>query len=599
LAGATQDGAWKIDVLHFDACLMSMIEVAYQVKGYAHYMIASQNLTASFYPYDRYASKIIRNPNIEPRQFAQEIAETYFAYDYLRVNSYPRTVSVLDLGYVVTATNAISTFISALSATLPGGGQAISQALTSAQHFDSSPPFYTIDADDDYVDLRHLAQQFITSSNPAVANAAIALDSALAKGSGLVVDNWNESGRDILVSNNAWALDNANGVAIFFPQRPGVWDYAAYLSNTVFSFTANVPWGQFLHAYHQAISAPTVTLSQTELVPPVIKPTQPITNHCLGNRPCMWGAVYSNGLPLKGVTVTLDIGSVANATASSSAVRIGVTTTDFITGSEAYPIFVLPVSAADNGKPITVTAIYGNKSEQRIGRLALGSNNEQAFDITFGDEFTETQAQAPDAPQVAINLAFVSPVTATQYPTQTVVFYANAGASDRSDVVAYSWQSSLDGDLGTSADLVIPAARLSNGEHTISVTALGESGTRSQTITRTLNVRPLILISVSSVTPNPVTQWPTATVTFSAGATASDNSTIARYEWTSNLLGALLGTASSFSLPASALPPGQHVISVVAVNQDGIRSEPMSTTLTVNPIYVSYFPMIQKTTLHR
>ena len=56
LSGATNSGSWKIDVLHYDSCLLGMLEDAYEVQSYARYLVASENLALSIFSYDRYAA---------------------------------------------------------------------------------------------------------------------------------------------------------------------------------------------------------------------------------------------------------------------------------------------------------------------------------------------------------------------------------------------------------------------------------------------------------------------------------------------------------------------------------------------------------------
>ena len=41
---ATDSGQWKIDVLHYDACLMNLLENAFEVQDFARYWISLQNL---------------------------------------------------------------------------------------------------------------------------------------------------------------------------------------------------------------------------------------------------------------------------------------------------------------------------------------------------------------------------------------------------------------------------------------------------------------------------------------------------------------------------------------------------------------------------
>ena len=54
----TSDGVNKIDVVFYDACLMGMVENAYEIRDYADYFVASENMAWASWPYDRYVSSM-------------------------------------------------------------------------------------------------------------------------------------------------------------------------------------------------------------------------------------------------------------------------------------------------------------------------------------------------------------------------------------------------------------------------------------------------------------------------------------------------------------------------------------------------------------
>jgi Zn-dependent membrane protease YugP len=66
-------GDWKIDVLHLDACLMALVENAYDLRGSANLLVASQNLGWALYDYAGYASLAI-SQSISPRALATGVA---------------------------------------------------------------------------------------------------------------------------------------------------------------------------------------------------------------------------------------------------------------------------------------------------------------------------------------------------------------------------------------------------------------------------------------------------------------------------------------------------------------------------------------------
>ncbi len=72
------NGNEKIDVLGLDACYMGMLEVMYQVKDYADYLVSSENEEAlDGWPYDKLIETIINNPEMDSSLFSTSIVDTY------------------------------------------------------------------------------------------------------------------------------------------------------------------------------------------------------------------------------------------------------------------------------------------------------------------------------------------------------------------------------------------------------------------------------------------------------------------------------------------------------------------------------------------
>ena len=74
----------NIDVLRFDACLMAMVEVAYQVRNDADYMVASEDLgwavgsLGILSPYDTVLRTLTMQPSMTPLELADFMAESYY-----------------------------------------------------------------------------------------------------------------------------------------------------------------------------------------------------------------------------------------------------------------------------------------------------------------------------------------------------------------------------------------------------------------------------------------------------------------------------------------------------------------------------------------
>ncbi|MFX0063047.1 MAG: clostripain-related cysteine peptidase [Candidatus Hermodarchaeota archaeon] len=68
----------NIDILGMDACLMAMIEVAYQNKGYVDYVVASEE-TEPFdgWPYELIIKRLHKKPQQTPEEFTKGIVQDY------------------------------------------------------------------------------------------------------------------------------------------------------------------------------------------------------------------------------------------------------------------------------------------------------------------------------------------------------------------------------------------------------------------------------------------------------------------------------------------------------------------------------------------
>ncbi|MGQ9747202.1 MAG: clostripain-related cysteine peptidase [Candidatus Caldatribacteriaceae bacterium] len=75
----------ELDLLGMDACLMAMVEVAYEVRNYAHIMVASEkSIPGEGWDYTGFLQALASAPLLDAEQLARIIVDTY-------VNSYPTT----------------------------------------------------------------------------------------------------------------------------------------------------------------------------------------------------------------------------------------------------------------------------------------------------------------------------------------------------------------------------------------------------------------------------------------------------------------------------------------------------------------------------
>jgi hypothetical protein len=261
---------WKLDVLHYDTCLMGMLEDAYQVQEYADYLVASENLGWSVFSYTSYAqaggasSPVIIPPyefaqvaaqvnvTTTPRQLAVSIADTYFAHPSLQ--NYPRTIAAVDLSQTLAVRQAVDSLAGAMRTNLNSVKTYIQNTRSATQKFDSRD-YYQITQDDEYVDLYHLAEklkQYVPNSQ--VQSAAQDVMNAIT--GGFIIAEHHQSGYWDGNPNVYWNLENSHGISIYFPPRSGSNDYNAYIGHQKFKFTVDSQWDEFLMDYFGAVGLP-------------------------------------------------------------------------------------------------------------------------------------------------------------------------------------------------------------------------------------------------------------------------------------------------------------------------------------------------------
>src|SRR6185369_18078988 len=80
LTGIKKKLSRKIDILGMDACLMSMVEVYYQMRGLADYSVGSEESEpGDGWPYDRILKALAAKPAMTPEELAKAIVSQYLA----------------------------------------------------------------------------------------------------------------------------------------------------------------------------------------------------------------------------------------------------------------------------------------------------------------------------------------------------------------------------------------------------------------------------------------------------------------------------------------------------------------------------------------
>jgi subtilisin family serine protease len=214
-----------LDIIGFDACLMQMVEVAYQVMGSASRPLADiavgseETEPGDGWDYAATLTALTTDPAMTPAQLATQMVNDY-------ISSYSPslgiTQSAVRLDLVDELATAIDSFAQAMTSAT-GDWTAISTARSQAQEY-----YY-----DYYIDLYHFAQLVNqnTSISQAVRDAASSVMTA--------VNN------AVIAEGHTASVGDSHGLSIYYPETVG--DYFSDYETSVL-LTTDTQWDEFLSA---------------------------------------------------------------------------------------------------------------------------------------------------------------------------------------------------------------------------------------------------------------------------------------------------------------------------------------------------------------
>ena len=228
LNSITSGGAAPIHVVGFDACLMAMLEIGYEISPYSSYMVGSEESE----PYDGWDYRatmnwLVANPTSTPNQVASRIVTDYM--NFYGFGSF-ETQSAVDLSQIAAVAAAVDTLAIDLTNNITTYFYDIRDARDQVEEY----------MDADFIDLYHFAQLIQSEiPDPVIQNDAqnvmnAVFNSVINEGHGII---------------NA----NSHGISIYFPY--GLYDYLSrYETET--NFAVNTQWDEFLTTYYTTLPPP-------------------------------------------------------------------------------------------------------------------------------------------------------------------------------------------------------------------------------------------------------------------------------------------------------------------------------------------------------
>ena len=216
----------KIDLVGMDACLMAMLEIAWQIRDHARVLVASEEIEpGTGWPYAAILRDLIARSAMGPAELATTIVRRYAAS--YRWPGHGVTQSAIDLSCLDELVDAVDRLASVLLAALAGVHQAVAGARRRTLSF-----FH-----DHYVDLHHFASNLAQGSDLAAVRHACLDVMAIVTG--------RKAKSPVITESHAGPrMGAARGLSIYFPPSGDPWAFYQELD-----FAQRTRWADFLEAY--------------------------------------------------------------------------------------------------------------------------------------------------------------------------------------------------------------------------------------------------------------------------------------------------------------------------------------------------------------
>lgn len=238
---ATDEQVNPFAVIFFDASMMAMLENAYEVRGNASYLVASEGAVWARFAYDAYLQGT--GDTTTPLNFAQKIVAGYAA----SLEGYPLTMGAIaiDLTSLTPLAESVDDLAIALTDSLTETRAYIAQAYTNTQKFDSNWDI-ELTVPDAYVDLYDFAyqlDQLVPISATAVHTSAQAVMNAW---DSVVITETHRNGHPWIDPSVTWNFDGAHGLSVYLPLGEDLW-IRDYYRGTELALAQDTQWDEFIH----------------------------------------------------------------------------------------------------------------------------------------------------------------------------------------------------------------------------------------------------------------------------------------------------------------------------------------------------------------
>lgn len=231
----------KFSIIGFDACLMSMIEVANLIAKHANFMVGSQEVElGTGWNYQK-ALELFTRTSPQPQQFAQHIAQVYKDSYATITNDY--TQSTINLAAIQEVENSLDAVASLLVQALAiDRNKSVLNAIRASKnkllctHFDEPS----------YIDLHHFLTNLEQNLKHFVCNDRTACARIVNDLKRTITATKNAIAHAVLANVAGTSLQKAQGLSIYFPEQRIHSSYAKT------DFYQQNSWSRLLEAYVSA-----------------------------------------------------------------------------------------------------------------------------------------------------------------------------------------------------------------------------------------------------------------------------------------------------------------------------------------------------------
>lgn len=235
-----------IDLVFYDACLMAMLEEAYEIHRGAHLLLASQYLAWSSFPYDAYLKDIhLRSPEAQARHMVDQYHQS------LTSPGLAHSLSAIDLSQTQAMIDALDVLAQKLIGRLSSDKQIMSTVFQQTQKLDMNADSL-IQPDEGYIDLQDFAQRLVQAfpgTDVAIAAEHVVSVMSEFEKNKLIMYEKHESGRNRAFGyGETINLSGLHGISLYLPIGDLIKldpDLNAYTADNI-QLAADTRWDQFI-----------------------------------------------------------------------------------------------------------------------------------------------------------------------------------------------------------------------------------------------------------------------------------------------------------------------------------------------------------------